>query len=282
MNATVALSAIAGGVRSQACRPCHRREVRHRAARRAGFAVAVAMLASIATSGHAALVTYTTQVINDPSDTSWVSPANTVPLSAFNFGGDQTTYGGVTWSDSTNVNGWGAGNPDVTPYANFSQPGVTWGNNVSAFFSSGPDLLNAGSYLGSSSGQVDLGNFTAGKRYLVQFVLADNRNAGGSGGQNDLPGRTITIQGLGNQTGQNSATVQYAYGDSRFAVVTADFVADTTNFSFRPLVGDGSPGTQINAVQVLELVPEPSTASMAAVGAMATLAMMARKLRRKA
>lgn len=212
----------------------------------------------------AAFITYSTQVITSATDTSWVSPANTVSLTAFNFGGDQTTYGGITWVDTTNVGGWGAGNPDVTPYANFSQPAVAWGNNVTGFYTTAgaPALLNAGSYLDSPAGVVAVGNLTNGTRYQVQFILADDRTLGGVG-VNGLPGRTITIQGPG---GQNSVPVQYAYGDARFAVVTADFVADAFQLDFVPLVGTGAPGTQINAVQVLEVVPEPGSLALAGLG----------------
>jgi hypothetical protein len=219
------------------------------------------LLAALASAVNAATITYSTQVISSSTDTTWVSPANTTSLSAFNFGGDETSYGGVTWSDATNVGGWGAGNPTVTPWANFSLPGTGWGNSNGTFYS-GTVLLNQGSWMSQSNALVGVGNLTVGVHYQVQFIVADNRNEWWG-----PIGRSITIQGPG---GQNSTAVQYAYGDGKFAVVTADFVADATQYDFIPLVSNGA-GTQINAVQVLQVIPEPSAALLGGLGMLALL-----------
>ncbi len=220
-------------------------------------------------SAHAVTtITYSTQVINSAADTSWVSPVNTTSLSAFNFGGDETNYGGVTWADATDVGGWGTGNPTLTPWANFSVPGVGWGiNNQDAFYNGATPLLASGSYRGETNAQIDMSGFTLGTRYLIQFVVADSRNAGYA------IGRTIQIQGSSADiSGQNSDTVQYAYGDgAKFAVIKADFVAGSTSYSFIPFQGGNGTGTQINGVQVLQAIPEPSAALLGGLGLLAML-----------
>jgi hypothetical protein len=230
--------------------------------------ILAAALGFVGAANAATTITYSTQVISSAASTSWVSPTNTTSLSAFNFGGDETSYGGVTWSDATDVGGWATGNPTLTPWANFSKPGIGWGiNNPDAFYSSGTPLLSAGSYMTESDGQIDMSNFTVGKHYQIQFVLADSRNEGYA------IGRTIQIQGLGGEiAGQNSTTVQYAYGDgAQFAVVTADFVAGATSYSFIPYQAGNGTGTQINGLQVLEVIPEPSTALLGGLGLLALL-----------
>jgi hypothetical protein len=230
--------------------------------------VLIAAAFVLSSSAHAVTtITYSSQVINSAADTSWVRPVNTTSLSAFNFGGDETNYGGVTWADATNVGGWGTGNPTLTPWANFSVPGVGWGiNNQDAFYSGATPLLASGSYRGETTAQIDMSGFTLGTRYLIQFVVADSRNEGYA------IGRTIQIQGLSSDiVDQDSATVQYGYGDSRFAVITADFVAGSASYSFIPFQSGNGTGTQINGVQVLQVIPEPSAALLGGIGLLAML-----------
>jgi uncharacterized repeat protein (TIGR02543 family) len=85
---------------------------------------------------------------------------------------------------------------------------------------------------------------TVGTHYQVQFVLADSRA--------ENVGRTITITGAAGVTG-SSPTIQYAYGDGRYAILMADFIADVDRVAFRPLVNGGTNGIQVNAVQVLSV-----------------------------
>lgn len=233
---------------------------------------AFAVLAMAGSVSAATSITYSTQVISSAADTSWVSPTNTTSVAAFNFGGDQTTYGGVTWVDCSNVDGWTTGNPNSTPWAVFSVPNVAWGNNdPSSFYAGATPLLASGAWQSATNAQIDMGGFTVGTHYLIQFVLADSRN------ETYATGRTIQIQGLGTEIGgQNSTTVQYAYGDAgdgndaNFAVVTADFVAGATSYSFIPYQAGNGTGTQINGVQVLT-IPEPSAALLGGLGMLVLL-----------
>lgn len=205
----------------------------------------------------AAPVTYTYYTATDAADTSWVSPPNSVPLKAVNWGGGDTVYGGVTWLNGTYG---GVAYNDAAPIPMwFSIPGIDWGWNYGGFYPGGPALLTQGAYQGASC-RVDIGGLTAGTRYLVQFVLADSRGGG-------VDGRQISIQSRLNVTG-DSDFLRFAYADGRYAVVTADFTADATQVAFEPTMGDG---TQINGVQVHEWTSAVRTITASApVGATIT------------
>lgn len=204
------------------------------------------LLLAIATTSQAAQVFYSVYTATNATDTSWVSPADSVSLSAINFGGDETAFGGITWSAGANVGQWVSGNSTINPVWIFSWPNNSWGNNKPAtlYGGAGPSLLDDATSLASTNGIIESWNYTSGTHYQVQFVLADSRPAS--------LGNTITIAGSEGVTGSSPA-IQYAYGDGRYVVVMADFLADAGKIGFNALVNAGTNGTQINAVQVLQV-----------------------------
>ena len=193
-------------------------------------------------------ITYSYYTATSSADTSWVSPAGYTSVKAVNFGGGETTFGGVTWLDSvSNANGWGGQTYNAAPPIPmvFVEQNVGFATIYGDFYPGAPALLTQGAYKGDTGPQLELQNFTVGQEYLVQFVLADNR-AG-------AVGLTVTIDGSSaNIASQDSAPYQFAYGDGKFAVVTARFTPSVgdTQLNFRPLVGSG---LQVNGVQVLTL-----------------------------
>jgi hypothetical protein len=114
--------------------------------------------------------------------------------------------------------------------------------------------------LGSSAARIEFYGLQAGLTYQVQYVLADSRPG--------AAGRAVTLTGLDDIAGQNSATTQYAYGDSRFAVVTATFTADAglaaNGMKLIPLLNGGA-GTQINGMQIRQILPVTVTEGIVAV-----------------
>ncbi|MEI7902040.1 MAG: autotransporter-associated beta strand repeat-containing protein, partial [bacterium] len=228
------------------CARHHNHQRPSAALRSAGRWLGLFALLALAQAGLATTITYSSYVATNSADTSWVSPAGAVSLQGFNYGGDDTSYGEVTWADCTNPNGGGAacGNNQTSPFTTyFSVPGV-WGNNHTGFYPSGPALLNTGAWSSRTDCKLDIYGFTVGKHYRVQFVVADDRSDG--------YGRAVTIKGADSIAGQDSAAVQYGYMNGQYAVVTADFVADETGYHFFPEASSGG-GTQINAVQILEV-----------------------------
>jgi autotransporter-associated beta strand protein len=93
-----------------------------------------------------------------------------------------------------------------------------------------------------SAGQIDIAGLVVGREYTAKLIFADSRSGIGA--------RQITVSPMGSNTG-SSGTVQYAYEDGQYLVVTATWTADATGISFIPQVSDGL-GTQINAVQILQ------------------------------
>lgn len=214
----------------------------------------------------AATVTYGNYIATGAADTSWVVPAGYTSVAAINFGGDETTFGGVTWADGTDTaGGIVTGNDNINGYKfRYGVYGVNWGNNNSVFYPGGPNLLNDGSWedaVNAPNSELEISNLTVGTHYAIQLVFADNRDG--------YVGRTVTVEPFLNVTG-SSSSVQYSYGDGRFAVVTADFTADATTVKFTPLTTGGG---QINGVHILT-VPEPSAALL---GGFSMLALLRRR-----
>ena len=227
---------------------------------------ALAALAMIGTASAVTTVTYSYYTATSSADTSWVSPTGSTSVTAVNFGGGETTFGGVTWL---------TGNPGNGSYNNASTiqmwntaPYEAWANNASVFYSGGPNLLNDGSWSATQQNgvnfQIDLNGFTVGQAYLVQFVFADTRA---------IYGQTVAIDNYSTNISASADSVaqQFAYADGRFSVITASFTpgAGDTNFSFRALTDEGT-GTQINGIQVLT-IPEPSAAFLGGLGMLVLL-----------
>lgn len=220
----------------------------------------------MASISHAAtVISYSYYTASGSSDTSWVNPVGSTSVKAVNFGGGDTNFGGVTWL----VGNQGGGTFNTTGAHGvwFSAPSAAWALNHPDFYNDGTALLEEGSYTNglTASGvdfRLDISGFTIGQEYLVQFIVADSRTDAG------IVGRTMQIDGYSaNIANQDSTTYQYAFGDSRYAVVTARFVANEQDFSFRPLAGGSM---QINGVQILT-IPETSTTLLGGLGALALL-----------
>lgn len=233
--------------------------------------LSIAALAAFTLAGAASAATtisYTYQTIASSTDTSWVSPAGYDSVAAFNMGGGTVNFGGLNW---LTTNPGASTNNDTAIGLSFHAPGVAWALNHPSFYGSSPasTLLNTGNYSDyTASGvefRIDLTGFTVGQEYLVQFIVADSRGGG-------TTGREVGINAYSaNIVGQDSANYQYAFGDDRYAVVTAKFTPGTgdTAFAFRPGISGGA-GLQVNAIQVLT-VPEPSTALLGGLGLLALL-----------
>lgn len=218
---------------------------------------ALAALALAATASGAATVAYSTYIATSSADTSWISIPGSTEVAAFNVGGGETTFGGLTWLDT--VSAGGIYNQATTIDFYYHQPGVAWGAAASVFYSGGPDLLNSGGYWGSNTNAIlDLRGFNVGQEYLVQFVFADTRYDGG----------TLSLQGNTGVTG-NSSNTTYSYTDGRYLVVNAQFTADATDATWIPNVSGGA-GEQINAIRVVA-IPEPSAALIGGLGLLALL-----------
>lgn len=230
------------------------------------LSIAALAIAALATTSHAAtVISYSYYTASGSSDTSWVNPVGSTSVKAVNFGGGDTNFGGVTWLVGNQ--GGETYNASAPIALWLSSPNQSWANNHNDFYNDGTPLFEEGAWTSSTSVNgvdfvLDMAGFTTGQEYLVQFIVADSRPDAG------IVGRTMQIDGYSaNIASEDSATYQYAFGDSRYAVVTARFVANEQNFSFRPLAG----GTlQLNGVQILT-IPETSTALLGGMGALALL-----------
>jgi len=218
---------------------------------------ALSAIAMVASASAAATVSYSTYVATSSTDTSWLSIPGATEVAAFNVGGGETTFGGLTWLDTVSVGGVQNTVPVIDFY--YHQPSVNWGNAASVFYSGGPDLLNAGGWWPSNANAIiDLRGFTVGQEYLVQFVFADTRYGNG----------TMTVQGTTGVTG-NSTDTTYSYTDGRYLVVNAQFTADTADTTWIPSANSGA-GEQINAIRIVA-IPEPSAALIGGLGMLALL-----------
>lgn len=193
--------------------------------------------------------TFSTYTAANDTDVSWVMPAASFSV---NFGGDDTTFGGVTWT-GTNVNGpstFASGSGYTVGHSN---PNVAWGTVFGGFYPDGsqPALLTTGTYT-SGYGQIDISGLTAGHVYKANFVITDSRGGG-------VDGRKINLKAIGaiGETGE----VRFAYDDGRYTVYTATWKASGTTAAFQPL-GIGGFGTQINAFQIKDIYTSPPTPAL--------------------
>lgn len=223
---------------------------------------ALAALALAASESGAATVTYSTYIATSSTDTSWIPVPGSTEIAAFNVGGGQTTYGGVTWL-ATNSSGNGYNVPvfntatDIDFY--WSQPNVLWAYTASGFYVGESSVLNDGGWYDSTNAQIDLNGFTVGQKYLVQFVIADTRSFAN--------GATVSLQGVSGVTG-NSTSAQYAYQTGEYLVVNAEFTADSASTAWKSITG--GTGEQINAIRIVA-IPEPSAALLGGLGMLALL-----------
>jgi hypothetical protein len=231
--------------------------------------VAAAILAAAQTQAQS--IIWSSQTVANGGTTFMTLAAGSSDLANFSIGNSSSvTYGGETWAPGYTTGGIdGTG---VYNYAgpngfqiNYSTPGAAWAGRYNGYDTVGSNpLLTQGCYYGTTaSPRIQLTGFTAGLEYQVQFVVCDTRTL--------ADGRTITIQPVNaadtTLLGGNSPAVQYGFntgnGDGSFEVVTADFIAGATSYSFRSTVGNGE--SQLNAVRITT-VPEPSSLALCGGG----------------
>lgn len=209
-------------------------------------------LLALAASAGAASVSFSTYTATGSSDTSWV--ITTSGAASANFGGADTTFGGVNWEGSTSN-----GHPNSETYV--SHAGFTishrsptqWAGNSSGFYpaNSTVEILNTGTTAGSG-GTINLSGLVVGQNYIAKFIFV-------RGFSNT---DTVTIDpGTGN-TGALPST-RFGYDDGRYLIVTATWEADSTEISFVPK-RSGFQASTLNAAQVVA-VPEPSAPSLLGV-----------------
>lgn len=186
------------------------------------------------------------------ADTSWVLANADFSV---NFGGADTTFGGVAW-EGTSTNDHLASETYATGAGYkvaHSNPGNYWGSIYNGFYPDGsqPELLKTGSYTGGTA-QIDIDGLVIGHVYKAKFILADSRGG-------NVDGRQVDIQAIG--TIGSSGNVGFAYNDGRFGVVTATWKATSTRSSFYNVVS-GAAGTQLNAFQIKDIYTTPPAASL--------------------
>lgn len=168
-----------------------------------------------------------------------------------NFGGGDTTYGGVTWY-GTSING-GQTYRNVSTYTLYhSAPGIAWANVAANTFypsDSSVSLLHNGTWInGQATQDIGINGLTIGNMYEAKFVFADSRPA--------FDNSTISLANLGFSS--SSATVDVGYPDGRYVVVTARWTADAANQAFVPTWNGFSNQSFLNGLQVVT-IPESST-----------------------
>lgn len=201
--------------------------------------------------------------VYNSSDSSWIlNGGNGKSLVAFRFGNSDVNFGGVTWRRAVTQSNETTGTANGITVV-YHIPGTAWGNiatdsssfsNVSAF--------NAFVY-GSDNHQVDVIGLKVGKRYKIQFVIADGRS--------EVNNRAFSFR-LNSNVLQNPDIAsplpsfnQYAFGNpSQYAVQSFTFIATSTTLSISPSVFSSetsniSAGTQLNAIHILEDVLPPET-----------------------
>ncbi len=216
--------------------------------------VAATAIALGATSVHANTITtsWDYYTATGSGDTPWVAPASTTSVLAIDWGtagsGTATTWGGINWVGS-NATGE-AKNDSGSVKTYFSKPGVawgtTWGDNTFYPSSSFP-LLGSG-VTGEDDYKLEIGGLNPGQTYQIQFVLADSRALAAPDDD-----RSVTISGTAGTTG-TATNYRYGYSDGKYAVITANVIADAGGYAaFKPsgFNDNGSIGQQINAMQVL-------------------------------
>jgi hypothetical protein len=225
--------------------------------------VAAAILAAAQTQAQS--IIWSSQTVANGGTTFMTLAAGSSDLANFSIGNSSSvSYGGETWSAGGGNNNVQASGPNGFSF-NYSKPNVGWPGLYNGYDPIGSNpLLTQGVYHDSSwNPRIQLTGFTAGLEYQVQFVVCDTRTL--------ADGRTITIQPVNaadtTLLGGNSPAVQYGFntgnGDGSFEVVTADFIAGATSYSFRSTVGNGE--SQLNAVRITT-VPEPSSLALCGGG----------------
>ena len=188
-------------------------------------------------------MTFETYTATSELDTSWVL---TNADFSVNFGGDDTDFGGVTFT-GTSLHHPETYATNTTYNVAHSNPGIAWANIEHIFHGSGTPLLTDGTWTGGY-GQIDIQGLTVGHVYRAKFIVSDTRSDAG------ISGRQVNIQAVG--AAGASGYIRFAYTSGEYAVITATFLAKATTASFYPEVS-GSAGTQINGFQIKDIFTAP-------------------------
>ena len=165
---------------------------------------------------------------------------------AENIGGSATTFDGIN-------------------FVAHSGTLITGGNSNAIHHSASSPLSNtAHSFFGSTAATVSLSGLTPLGEYRVQVLVMDARN------NPAVIGRTVEFDGINQGVYGNHDVTGNSYGNG--LLVTGTFTADaaTQNFTSEVFSGATSKGWLLNAV-VVQSVPEPSTALLGGLGALALL-----------
>lgn len=211
---------------------------------------------SLTGSAMAATLTFSTYTASGAGDTSWVMTQD--GIESVNFGGSDTTYGGITWF-GTSVNG-NQTYRQVSEYTFFhSVPGSAWANIAgSTFYPTSPTvaLLHDGTFITNLATQdIGINGLTIGQEYMAKFVFADSRI--------DSDGHTMEVANL--DLSSRSGTAQFGYADGRYLVVTATWTADATGQAFLPIFNGSVTSSILNGVQIVA-IPEPGSALLGLLG----------------
>ena len=212
------------------------------------FIMSCAVLASVGPASAANVIWNTVQAVTAATD---VNTTGTLEY-ARGFGSVSTTVSGVTFNNTTSY----------SDTFEFSFTGFM--NGITFIGSNNPEgqayatLLDSGRYVqaGTLTAGITLSDLTVGQDYLVQFWVADFRNF--------TADRTMTITGGSGTSGQLTYLSASA---SDASYVIGNFTADSTAQLFTL---NANQDAQISAVQI-RAVPEPTSALLSALGAVALL-----------
>lgn len=211
-------------------------------------AILSALVAATAVAGNAQAATISWGAAQDTTSVSDISTDGTL-VAAFNGGENSVTAGGITWA---------AANPFGFASAGGFQATGTGDAGFDSLLTSASFSFNGNNT--GNSGTIDLGVFTPGVPYQVQVFFADQRVA-----QNDRTNRigSIDADGAGPTVDLESDPnndVSAPFGQFAIGAFVADgFDPDLT------VLGTDFASAQINAWQIRNVIPEPTSLSVAAV-----------------
>lgn len=243
--------------------------------------LAVLALVGLTSSVASASLTWETPTIENTNGTSFMTGASVADF-AFGLQQSSTVYGGETWQQgpSTPLNGQPyayAPGTDLTATANGISVDYYGANLVVApgFDPVGGTTLLDTCVAGGTTPPYSLTitGLSASQQYQVQFIVADTRS------DSAVVGRTAQMFGLGADSGNNSADIQFAYGTGQFAVFTAD-VTGVTSLAVNPYAEGSNTslswwyGTQVNALRIstpsdVSPAPEPASLTLLASASLA-------------
>ena len=217
------------------------------------FIMSCAVLASVGPASAANVIWNTVQAVTAATD---VNTTGTLEY-AVGFGSTSTTVSGVTFGNTPSY-----GDTFIAATTGF-MGGITFIGSNNSEGQAYATLLDSGRYNNSPNltAGITFSNLTVGQEYLVQFWVADFRTF-------PLADRNETITGGANTSGPLAYLDNGDNSASDASYVIGTFIADNTMSQLFTL--NANQDTLINAVQ-LRAVPEPTSALLSALGAVALL-----------